>query len=311
VFASPPPFGATRCGHSPGARFIYSVHSGSRAEYRPSVLICYAGFDLLQSHSEGAGALAAATYTAGTDKWQRRPEFDLPFAVAKDGLAVARYALARWSGGPGSDLLYQSDGHSGFLRNTAAGWQADDRYKPPFDLSRPFWLVDVDCSGTPALLVSTNDASGKARWGVYRYGASKWDDASAAFALPFPADTPAAAIRVISKGPSGCAQVLVAAGGGIHDLLVASAGGWVHSNAGPPPFDRGFSAGSPRDWRDPELLHAGYYLGNLFLSDRSSKRLDKPVRGKGESPIVNAAVSNGGTFASGYGFFCTISGEHS
>jgi len=75
--------------------------------------------DLLQSY-QSAGQASVTSYIAGANGWDRQTGFDLPFVVAKDGKVVALYRFARWTGGPGPDLLYQSGTQLGFLTNT---WQ--------------------------------------------------------------------------------------------------------------------------------------------------------------------------------------------
>jgi hypothetical protein len=206
---------------------------------------------LLQSNQSGNQAPVKATYLPGNNKFEpASTDWQLPFVVAKDGQVVAQYRFASWTGGPGPDLIFQSLGDQGFLQNTPTGWKRDDHYAPPVDIVSRFHVIDIDCSGKPALLGARKN-SGHYEWHVFRFkppgglfslfSQGKWDeDFSTEFKPPFSADTDPEAIREMKFSPAAnaCQGLIVATGvGPIHKAYVTSGTGWKEVAEKTPPFD--------------------------------------------------------------------------
>jgi RHS repeat-associated protein len=205
--------------------------------------------DLLQSYQIHDQAVVRNSYIADSNRWERQTGYDLPFVVSKDGKIVAHYQLAYWTEGPGPDLLYQSDGQSGFLVNTGSGWRSDNRYAPPSDMNTT-WTVDVDCSGKPSLVAAVKNAEGKLVWKVFRFGDDKWvEDISDKFKFPFSADTDSRAVRIISVNGSKCPALIVATaqGAGMHAAFQASSTGWQPLANLKPQFDLVDASGNSAD----------------------------------------------------------------
>ena len=207
---------------------------------------------LLQNYQTGNQAPVKATYLPGNDKFElASAQWHLPFTVAKDGQVVAQYRFASWTGGPGPDLIYQSLSNQGFLKNTPSGWQPDDQYAPPIDIDGRFHVIDIDCSGKPALLGAKKNAHGHYEWHVFRFkppggllslfSPGKWDEELRTEFKPlFSADTDPEAIREIkfSSDINACQGLIVATGvGPIHKAYVTSRAGWKEVPEKTPQFD--------------------------------------------------------------------------
>src|SRR5262249_30343226 len=137
-------------------------------------------------------------------------------------------------------LLYQSGAEFGFLANTTAGWKPDTRHAPPLDLSKPLWVLDIDCSGTPALMGVVNDPVSGPAWKIFKFASTGWRLVSAPkFQPPFAAGTNPEAIRTATFDDSKCPGIIVATaeGGGLHAAFQASPSGWVTKPTLVPPFD--------------------------------------------------------------------------
>jgi hypothetical protein len=169
----------------------------------------------------------------------------LPFVVSRDGKVVAKYRFGNWTGGPGPDLIYQSEGTAGFLRNkgVGAGWDPDSDHAPPIQLDARSYLIDLNCDGgAPSLIGVGPDATGKLTWQVYRYTAAKWEEDKRPNYQPlFPPDTNPEAVRQvkISSARGSCPGFVVAtaAGGGFHKTIIASPTGWKEVPNKVPKFD--------------------------------------------------------------------------
>ena len=200
--------------------------------------------DLLQNNQKG-GAAAVATYIAEQTRFDRSIVYDLPFVVSRDGRVVATYRFADWTGGKGRDLLYQSEGKAGLLKNggLASGWQPmPAAYAPPVALDARSHLVDLDCKeGKPSLIGATPDQSGVRHWTAYRFGTTGWEEETdPRFRPPFSADIDPEAVRElkIDIGGHSCDGLVVAQAGGIHATYVTSSSGWqLVSKGSPPPYD--------------------------------------------------------------------------
>lgn len=184
-----------------------------------------------------AGQPARAAYFAGAKSYEPHPEYMLPssFVITRDGKTIANYRLAKWTGGPGPDLIYETDSDKGFLQNrgqgTGLGWNPLN-FPPPISLGPATHLIDLDCSGGPPALVGPVTESGTANWQVWRFvdTSTGWrQDKDLKWIPPFPADTDPEAIREVRfGGPSSkCAGFLVSsAKTGTHLAIVPSPGGW-------------------------------------------------------------------------------------
>lgn len=121
-----------------------------------------------------AGQPARAAYFAGAKSYEPHPEYMLPssFVITRDGKTIANYRLAKWTGGPGPDLIYETDSDKGFLQNrgqgTGLGWNPLN-FPPPISLGPATHLIDLDCSGGPPALVGPVTESGTANWQVWRF----------------------------------------------------------------------------------------------------------------------------------------------
>jgi RHS repeat-associated protein len=208
--------------------------------------------NLLQAYQQTGSAPVFATFRPGSKGFEVDDGYKLPFLVSLDGKVVAKYRFAKFSGGAGPDLLYQSGGASGFLRNTGTGWQPDPQHAPPVEINDRLFVIDIDCSGQPAILSAAADGTGGFGWKVFRYSAGVgWQlETDNAYVPPFPAATSPDAIRQIkfSASASTCAGLIVASAGpgGPRGAFVTSSTGWVTLPTSKlPPFDLVDSAGNP------------------------------------------------------------------
>jgi RHS repeat-associated protein len=203
---------------------------------------------LLQGYQKTGEQPTFATYSAGTKSFDKDDGYKLPFVVSVDGKVVANYRFAKFSGGKGPDLIYQSPGASGFLTNTGSGWQPDPAHGPPVEIGDRFMVIDIDCSGKPAILSSKN-ASGAFEWQVFRYEAGTWRrDTADKFRPKFPPETNPTAIRQITfdKDPKACPGLIVASANGAktHAAFVTSSDGWKPVAGKNPTFDLDDAAGN-------------------------------------------------------------------
>jgi hypothetical protein len=78
----------------------------------------------------------------------KRIKYKLPFRVSRDGKAVASYRFGFWSGHSGPDLIYQSEGVVGFLRNNGTDWDPPElipkELAPPLPIDDRLHLIDFD-----------------------------------------------------------------------------------------------------------------------------------------------------------------------
>ena len=174
---------------------------------------------MLQNNRNG-GAAAVATFIAGQSRFDQSIAYDIPFVVSRDGRVVASYRFANWTGGKGPDLLYQSEGKAGLLRNggLASGWQPmAAAYAPPVNLDARSHLVDLDCNrGKLSLIGATPDQSGVRHWMAYRFATTGWEEETdPRFRPPFSADTDPEAVRElkIDVGGQRCDGLVVAQAG--------------------------------------------------------------------------------------------------
>lgn len=203
---------------------------------------------LLQGYQKTGEPGTFATYTAGAKAFDKDDPYQLPFVVSLDGKVVAQYRFAKFSGGAGPDLIYKSMGTSGFLTNTGSGWQPDPERLPPVDLDSRTMVIDIDCSGHPALLSAVKNGA-TYEWKVYRYGATRWEEETAVKFKPlFPAATDPAAIRQITfdKGAGACPGLIVAsaAGAETRGAYVTSSSGWKPQGGKSPSFNLEDAAGN-------------------------------------------------------------------
>lgn len=207
-----------------------------------------------------------SAYLAGPTAFEIHNEYEVPFVVSKDGKVVAQYRFANWTGGIGPDLIYDSDGKKGFLKNggTGSGWQPLGDYEPPIALDVHTHLMDLDCSGgPPALIGAAPDGSGKLVWKVYRFGAAKWElETDPKFEPLFPASTNPEAVREVrfDGRTSSCAGLIVATaeGGGLRKAMVPSADGWKEVPSKLPIFDLVDANGNPSKAVVANLKGDGY-----------------------------------------------------
>jgi RHS repeat-associated protein len=199
---------------------------------------------LLQAYQKTGADPVVAALRAGANGFEADDGYKLPFLVSFDGKVVAKYRFAKFSGGAGPDLLYQSRGLRGFLKNTGSGWDPDPLHQSPVEIDERLFVIDIDCSGRPALLSAAPDGAGGFAWKVFRYAAGQgWQpETGNAFQPPFPAATDPGAIRQIrfSSSPNSCPGLIVAsaAAGGIRGAFVTSSAGWVTLGANKVPnFD--------------------------------------------------------------------------
>ena len=174
----------------------------------------------------------------------------MPFVVSKDGKRVAKYYFGSWSGGAAKDILYEADGVARFSQGGSSGWTNDSSHASPLPLDDHFHVIDIDCSGKPAILGALPDANGTLQWKVFRYGSVKWDpETNTAFIPPFPATTDPEAIREIKFGalPGGGCPWLYCRDGcrcGHARFYVTSRTGWKPAGK-VPNFDLVDRAGDP------------------------------------------------------------------
>jgi RHS repeat-associated protein len=231
-----------------------------------------------------AGQTSKSAYLPGSNSFEAHPEYELPFIVSKDGKVVANYRFGNWTGGVGPDLLFESEGKKGLLRNAGPGsgngWKPlPDDFAPPIPLDARAHLVDLDCSGgKPALIGVVRAADGTSEWKVYRLGATKWEeDTDTKWQPKFPASTNPEAVREIRfDGPSSCAGLIVAEGGGVHQAMMPSPTGWRLLDKAPtnktPIFDLVDAAGHPSRAVVANLKGDGYdgIVANTLLPDGSA-----------------------------------------
>ncbi|MBX5206830.1 RHS repeat domain-containing protein [Rhizobium sp. NZLR11] len=236
--------------------------------------------DLLQNSSVG-GVTESSSYVADATKFVADPSYKLPFVVSRDGKIVASYRFGNWTGGNGSDLIFESEGISGFLRNDGpgVGWEPlGAAYKPPIAINKSLHLVDFSCGqGKPALVGTRPGVNGAPEWAVYRMGSNGWEEESdAKFKPPFAADTDPEAVRdiQIETSSGSCDGLLIATSrnGGVHDTLVAGTDGWT--SRAPPGFDivdsSGRSAGAVVG--DVDGDESSDILANRVFADGSAVR---------------------------------------
>jgi RHS repeat-associated protein len=234
---------------------------------------------IIQSYKAGQQTFSNA-YLAGGTKFEPSPEYKIPFLVSKDGAIVANYRFGSWTGGAGPDLIFESEGSRGFLRNggPGTGWVRDDRYVPPVSLDNRTLVVDWKCVGGDLALVRAEaDPRGQWVWRVYRYRASGWEeDTRPEFKPPFAASTNPEAIRQIrfDTNASGCAGLIIATAenGGVHKSFVPVRTGWNELTTKAPPFDLVDKNGQPSKATVVALKGNGYQgiLANTVLPDGSS-----------------------------------------
>ena len=75
---------------------------------------------IMQNYVAGTHQFSAA-YLAGAKSFETNTEYKIPFVVSRDGKIVAHYRFANWTGGAGPDLIYELEGHKGFLKNGGRG----------------------------------------------------------------------------------------------------------------------------------------------------------------------------------------------
>lgn len=194
-----------------------------------------------------AGQPVKSAYLAGSAAYEVHPEYELPFVVSKEGKVIANYRFANWTRGAGPDLLFETDGLKGFLKNAGPGagngWKLDVGHAPPIPLDARAHLVDLDCSGgKPALVGVAAGDDGTPAWRVYRFGANQWEeDKDPKWKPNFPASTNPEAVREVRfDGPSSkCAGLIVATaeGVGVHMAIVPSPSGWQPVPTKNPTFD--------------------------------------------------------------------------
>jgi RHS repeat-associated protein len=230
-----------------------------------------------------AGQPSNSAYLVGPNRFDSHPEYRLPFVVSKDGKVVANYRFAKWTGGYGPDLLYEADGQRGFLKNGGPGagpnngWQPEDAYAPPIALDSTTHLIDLDCSGKPALIGAVKDATGLVRWKVYRFGVAQWEeDTDPRWQPLFPASTNPEAVREIrfDSSPTSCAGLIVATAEsrGLHKAMISTANGWRPIDAKAPPFDLVDAKGRPSKAVVANLKGDGYdgVVANTLMPDGSA-----------------------------------------
>lgn len=219
--------------------------------------------DLLQSNQTG-GVATVSAHIAGATKFEPATGYSLPFVVSRDGKVVASYRFGHWTGGAGPDLIYESEGKAGFLKNAGAaiGWQPQPAtFSPPVPLDSRSHMVDLACDQSkPAFIGVKPDATGKPRWLAFRFGAAGWEEETRSqFLPPFPPETDPEAVRELKIGVGGvdCDGLVVAIAAGLHRTYVASKSGWklvAKESSSPydqdkaPPFDlvdaQGHSSGA-------------------------------------------------------------------
>jgi hypothetical protein len=234
---------------------------------------------ILQAYQQTGQPPVSATYLAGSSGFQISDGYKLPFIVSVDGKRVAEFRFANFTQPSRPDILYQSQGKSGLAKNTGTGWDPDPTFKPPFDISNRLIIIDIDCSGKPALLYSVPVAGGKYEWRIYRFDAKDgWIPELASKFVPlFPAATDPGAIKQINfdASVSKCPGLIVSSkrDGGTRAAYVTSANGWTKlSDSHAPPFDLVDANGNSSDAVVADVKGDGLpgVIANKELADGTS-----------------------------------------
>jgi hypothetical protein len=203
--------------------------------------------DLLQSHKPKDGGPERSAYLADSNGWTKTDAYVLPFDVSREGKRIAKILTGRLSGAAGPDLLFESNGESGFLRNTGTGWQLVSALKPPLHLDTYARLIDVDCDGKLEL-VGIDTSGGQSRWRVFRFSLAGWDEEQRDQFRPLqiPPSTDPQAILEINFPGTACAGLIAATAqnGGFRIALQANPDGW-HISSRTPIFDLVDQIGRP------------------------------------------------------------------
>jgi RHS repeat-associated protein len=230
-----------------------------------------------------AGQSSRSAYLPAANSFDAHPEYQLPFVVSRDGKVVANYRFAKLTGSIGADLLYDSDGQRGFLKNggpgngSTNGWQADNDLVPPIPIDATTHLLDLECTGKPALIGAVQNAGGALEWQVWRFEGTKWEpETDSKFQPSFPASTNPEAVREVKfdTSPSSCVGLIVATaeGAGLHRAMIPSADGWKPIDAKAPPFDLVDAKGNPSKAAVANLKGDGYdgIVANTLMPDGSA-----------------------------------------
>ncbi|MGJ5181849.1 RHS repeat-associated core domain-containing protein [Bradyrhizobium oligotrophicum] len=192
--------------------------------------------DLLQSHKPKDASSDRSAYLADTNGWTKADGYVLPFDLSREGKRIAKILTARLSGAAGPDVLFESGGQSGFLRNAGTGWQSVNDLKPPLPLDAYSRLIDVDCDGKLEF-VGVDASAGAPRWRVFRFSSTKWNEELDEKFGPqqIPASTDPQAIQDINFPGTTCAGLIAATAqnGGFRIALQPNAGGWDVSSRTP------------------------------------------------------------------------------
>jgi hypothetical protein len=148
---------------------------------------------------------------------------------------------------------------------------------PPIRIDATTHLVDLECSGKPALIGAVESASGALEWEVWRFEGTSWErETDSKFQPNFPASTNPEAVREVrfDSSPSSCVGLIVATaeGGGLRKAMIPSADGWKLIDGKTPKFDLVDAKGNPSKAVVANLRGDGYdgIVANTLLSDGSS-----------------------------------------
>jgi hypothetical protein len=212
---------------------------------------------ILQGNIRG-GQVSSSAYLPGATQYDVHPEYAPPFTVSQDGKIIAHYRFAKWTGGSGADLLFESGDKKGFLKNrgpgSGLGWvPLGDDWTPDITIDDSTFFVDLDCAGGPPdLLGRVQNQDGSFTWKVFRFTPDKdkkWtEESDTKWTWPFTPDTDPEAIRVMHfDGAASCAGLIVAsATTGKHLALVPDPQkGWKSVDNKIPTFDLVDAKGNP------------------------------------------------------------------
>lgn len=196
--------------------------------------------DLLQAYAPATGPTIRRSFLAGPSGWIEKPEFALPFDIVAAGKRDGTIISARFSGGSGPDILYQSPRGSGLLINTAVGWKSSSQHVPPLPLGPGARAIDVDCDGQPELLLPST-VSGKTTWRVYRFQTDSWKElptSESQFIPPIPPQAEPDAVLTARISDRACAALLVSSGmvGARLALQPSAKSGWLSQPQHAPSF---------------------------------------------------------------------------